>query len=311
MNKTVFITGITGFLGSSIAAKLVATGYNVIGSRRKVSDISRCKLFENQIHWVFLDNEGWEKKIIDANPEIIIHAAWDGVTAVDRGDLHRQLANLDLIASLLEIARTVNAERCIFLGSQGEYGILNSPVGEEDSVQPVDAYGMAKNVAMTLVMHFCGLHRLNWYWLRVFSVFGENEKSTWLIPSIIQKIGQGDKQLAFTTASQQYAYLYIQDFVKAIIMVVERKEVPGSGVYNLSGVGAHTLREIITKTTEYYGQRDVTLNFGALPFRQFQSMHIEGKMDKFTKEIGEIHFSDFYQRLKQVVQHYKILYSTQ
>ncbi|MEI5617229.1 NAD-dependent epimerase/dehydratase family protein, partial [Streptomyces brasiliscabiei] len=82
-------------------------------------------------------------------------------------------------------------------------------------MQPVDAYGIAKNAALTLVMHFCRLHALNWYWLRVFSVFGENEKSTWLIPSIIQKIGQGDKQLAFTTATQQYAYLYIQDFVKA------------------------------------------------------------------------------------------------
>ena len=46
------------------------------------------------------------------------------------------------------------------------------------------------------------------------------------------------------------------------------------------------------------------LNFGALPYRQNQSMQIEGEMYKLRNQIGEIQFTDYSIALRNTVNYY-------
>lgn len=298
------ITGVTGFLGSHLANFFIERKYEVIGLKRSSSDTWRINGVYEKITWINLDTETWQNQIVQLRPQIIIHGAWSGVAANDRNDLKRQLKNLDLIADLLDIAKKVELEQFIGLGSQAEYGKLDRVVNEEQDLHPNTAYGIIKVAASILVRQYCDLQNINWYWLRIFSVFGERESDQALIPSVIKKLLMKEPQLELTSCIQQYAYMYIADFTEAIFSIVNRTQVAESGIYNISAQKATSLKSIIEKIKHYTGNTTSALLFGALPMRIGQSMHIEGAMTKFRSNIKQLKISDFEIGLKQTVHFY-------
>ena len=89
--KTILITGATGFLGSHIAEELINQGFNVIALKRSTSNLWRCNGFSDKIKWIYSDNLiNAEPEIIKCNPDILIHAAWNGVKAIDRDSWNEQ-----------------------------------------------------------------------------------------------------------------------------------------------------------------------------------------------------------------------------
>jgi nucleoside-diphosphate-sugar epimerase len=123
----ILITGITGFLGSHIAAQLVSENYFVIGLKRKDSNTWRCEDFSKSIHWVDID-ENVEIEINKLQPAVFIHCAWGGAEAHLRDDESVQYENLIFLRKILSMASNSKNARFIALGSQAEYGFLNKVV---------------------------------------------------------------------------------------------------------------------------------------------------------------------------------------
>lgn len=308
MDKTILVTGATGFLGSHLCNFFIEKEYNVIGLKRSTSDSWRCANYFDKVKWVDSDINHWEEQVIMYNPHIIIHTAWEGVTSVERGDLCRQLKNLDLIGKLLSITNRIQVEKIIGLGSQAEYGFLRQVAVEEQQTLPNDAYGQVKILVSELIKLHCLFNSIQWYWMRVFSVFGENESDTWLIPSILKKVVNHETKLDFSPATQKISYMHTSDFVKLIEKVVNLKN-DASGIYNLSGQSSIELRKIIERVVELSKYSSIQLNFGALPFRNNQSMLIQGNMDKFSKSIDKPEYNNFDSCLKNVVDYYVKYYT--
>jgi nucleoside-diphosphate-sugar epimerase len=303
MHRKVLITGITGFLGSHIAEKYINNGYQVIGLKRQSSDIYRCSKFENKVTWINVESENWKEKIKQNNPQIFIHSAWNGVEANSRLQWSSQLTNLNFLLELLEMARELKISKFIGLGSQAEYGSFFDKVNENYPTEPNTAYGIVKLMALNLIKCYCTEYKVSWYWLRLFPVFGENEGVNWLIPSVIRNIVDG-KSMELTPGHQKYAYMYVKDLAKCVYQLSdERIDNSKSGVYNLSSNHSVTLKEIIEYIRDSINP-EVKLNFGALNYRPYQSMHIEGDMSKFSENIGKIVFSDFYAMLNNTIQFY-------
>jgi len=55
MSKKIFITGATGLLGSAIAKKLLAEGYELTCAKRENSDMQACGSFYDKVKWVSVD----------------------------------------------------------------------------------------------------------------------------------------------------------------------------------------------------------------------------------------------------------------
>lgn len=51
MNKTVLLTGATGFLGSHLAESLLEKNYKVLAYHRSKSDFWRVQSIKNEIEW--------------------------------------------------------------------------------------------------------------------------------------------------------------------------------------------------------------------------------------------------------------------
>jgi UDP-glucose 4-epimerase len=297
----VLITGITGFLGSHIAENLIANNIQVIGLKRKDSDIWRCQEFKDKIHWVDIDDKGlFKNQLLACSFDSIIHAAWIGVESNERNNWIEQTKNIPFLVTLLDIGKEVGISKFIFLGSQAEYGEINGKVSESYAAEALNAYASVKLACLELVKSYCEINQIEWIWLRLFSLFGEKENENWLIPSLIQSM-KIDGQKDFTAGNQKYAYLYVKDFAMIIYKIVMASV--QSGIYNISSNEIRTIKALIEDIKNYINP-DYILNFGVLEYRANQSMHIEGDIAKITAQIGEIEFTDYSIALKQTLNYY-------
>ena len=303
MYKTILITGATGFLGSHLCNFFQKSGYHIIGLKRSTSDISRLNEKSNSIQWINCDTDFFADEIVSYSPNIVIHCAWDGVSSSERDSLPKQIKNLELLAKILAVLPRVNVQKFIGLGSQAEYGFLDKIAFEDQVLAPHEAYGKVKVLANELTRLFCTSKFIQWYWLRVFSVFGENESESWLIPSLIKRIVNNESSIAFSSATQKVAYIYIEDFVKLIAKIVEKEE-DCSGVYNISGDHLVSIRSLIEKIVITANASSCELKFGAISLRHNQSTLLQGNMDRFASSFGLPEFSNFDLNLKKVVKHY-------
>jgi nucleoside-diphosphate-sugar epimerase len=303
MHNRILITGISGFLGSQIAKQLISQGHELIATKRPSSNLSRCEDYANEITWININEANWQSKILEFHPEIIIHTAWTGVSANDRDDWDVQLSNIDLTLKLLQIAKQCKLKKFIGFGSQAEYGNFSGIIDENYPLNPNSAYGSSKIAISQIINSFCSINQINWHWFRLFSFFGELENNTWFIPTLIDKISSVQK-MDMTPGEQKYAYMYVGDLARIIGKSVEVDISPG--IYNISSSNAISLLELTIKILDLIKPAESQINFGAIPYRRNQSMHIQGSILKLEKELGEkIDELDFNYSLSKVV-NYKL-----
>lgn len=298
----VLITGITGFLGSHIAEHLVQEdNIEVIGLRRQHSDSWRCDNFKHKIRWISIEQEmEWEKEIKVLAPQTIIHCAWIGVEAKDRAFWAVQKENLDFFITLLDVCNSIKLSQFVFLGSQAEYGTFSGCIKETFPLDPSTPYSYAKLSCLQILETFSRRYNFKWIWLRVFSVFGEREGVNWLLPSLIRRM-TNEFEMDLTPADQQYAYLYVKDFARIVSNVIQKKV--DSGIYNLSSNFVLSIKELVLKIRNRVNP-GFQLNFGNIPYREGQSMYMEGNIEKLESQIGPIEFSDFDSVLEDTIRYY-------
>jgi len=303
--QKIFITGGGGFLGSAILEYLVNNNYEIMAAKRTETDLFRCKIFYDDIKWVNTDDEDYKKKVIRFAPTIIFHAAWSGVSSTDRNDWSKQIKNFNFLADILDIASNIKLQKLLVLGSQSEYGNINNKVNENHTINAVEAYSVSKIAMQNIIEKFCNQNNIDWYWLRVFSVFGPGEAKNWFIPWIINnQLKNNDTNV--TLCEQKYDYLYIADFVKMIVQIINAKK-PASGIYNICSGNFISLKIIVEYIKKLIGS-NAKINYGAIPYRANQSMEISGDNSKYNTNFGSIERTEFEHAMNQTISYYREQY---
>lgn len=135
---------------------------------------------------------------------------------------------------------------------------------------------------------FCEINHIDWYWFRLFPLFGPHEADKWLIPSLIRSISN-DTHMDLTPGEQKLAYLYVGECAKAIEMAIYADN--KSGVYNICSDNPTSLKELVTNIRDRINP-DFKLNFGSLPYRYGQCMYMEGDTTKLRDNIYNLNTSD-------------------
>ncbi len=169
--EKIVITGANGFVGSSLAQKLLSSGNEITCLVRTGSNID---LIENKKDIVFVDykNANEIKKII-SNKDVLIHTA-----AIVRAPKWKsfQKVNIDLTQQLVQICNGSSLKQFIFLSSQAAAGPTsseNSLKKETNSAEPVTMYGQSKLLAEELIRKNL---KTPWTIVRPVSVYGEGDK---------------------------------------------------------------------------------------------------------------------------------------
>jgi len=301
----ILLTGATGFIGSNIAKGLLEQGYKVFATHRTSSSFKKCIPFKDKINWINTDSPDWKEQIKAIKSDQIIHAAWGGIEAEDRNNWDIQIRNFWYSKELFDLAKECNTKKIISLGSQAEYGAYGFPVNEKTTPMPNDAYGAIKTLTANYLRNLFENTETDWYWIRIFSVFGIGENSSWLLPTVISKLVKNES-IPLTSCEQQYNYLYISDFLKQFLAVVQCSE-NKSGIYNLCSSESIPIKNLLLQIANLMGLSSELLQFGAIPYRPGQNMYIAGDNSKFRKYFSINHETQIglINGLKKTIEYYK------
>ena len=293
----IFITGVTGFLGYHIALGCLKAGHELLCLKRSASilPIFSIKEERQQICWVTKGENNWKQIISNFQPDILIHCAWEGTTAQSRNNELIQHSNIQLLVDLIMI---FPYKQVICLGSQDEYGYLDGIIDENYILSPQSEYAKAKISCCQQLAFLASEKNFEWQWIRLFSVYGEKQGDTWFIPSLIKKCLANEAHIPLTKCEQIYAYLYSDDFVFAILLLLGSKE--KSGIYNLSSSYSISLKNILFLIKRLTNSK-ATFDFGFYPYRPYQSMMICGDSSKFIRLFGPFERTSLEEGLKRTI----------
>lgn len=299
----VFVTGATGFIGSYLVKELLRSRHEMLCLKRDSSDLFRLGESSKHVDWVN-NSENWHDAFIQFKPEAVFHLAWDGVSSADRIIWKKQVHNIILQQELLDLSLEAGVKKFIGAGSQSEYGDFEGVIDEQYPVCPKTAYAAAKVASLELLKSFCEINQIQWYWFRMFPLFGPYESDRWLIPSLIKAMSISDS-MDLTPGEQQLPYLYVGECAKAIASPSGSEG--KSGIYNVCADNIQPLKSLVTMIRDKVNP-DFKLNFGALNYRYGQSMLMGSNTHKLASCLYKIDTSSFEDRLNETINYYLKLY---
>lgn len=293
----ILITGATGFLGYHVVKQALAQGHDVLCLKRKTSKNPFNDVENKRITWFDFEDKDYKEIVARFAPEILVHGAWGGVNAADRNDEQLQIKNVEFS---MFITRLYPYKQIISMGSQDEYGPIDEIVEETHILNPITQYGKKKIEYCKLLTEYCKNNQIEMHWLRIFNMYGTKQASNWIIPAVMNRCLNGEKEMDTTKGEQKYAYLYAEDFGKAVVSMFGVKGV--SGIYNISSSNPISLKELFNMIKKLTNS-SIKFNYGAIPYRLGQSMMICGNAAKFKHTFGEFENVSLEQGLKFLIKY--------
>ena len=259
----VVVTGATSFLGRAVANRLLKQGSRVYAVVRPGSGNLRY-LPSNQDGLVIIERELGEldtlDQVIDEPCQAFYHFGWDGSGSENRMKREVQQKNVVDALKALEGARRLGCSRFLFSGSQAEYGIHKGSLSEETECSPVSEYGKAKldflkqATKKTNQWQQEGISSMEYIHARIFSVYGPGDHPWSLVESCLRAFGKGE-YISLGECTQMWNFLYLEDCVRALILLMEQEKESVSGIYNVAAPERETkpLREYIRQMYETMG----------------------------------------------------------
>ena len=225
--KKILITGGSGFIGRHLIAKLKNENCEMmIISRTNYKSKS-----DKQI-WLKTNIKDIKmniKEIIQFNPDICIHLAWKDIPDFSIATCIENLTSS--ISFLSEIIKNTKCKKFVLGGSCLEYGNFLGERKENDQITNINYFTWAKNSLREWIEVETIKNNLEYVWLRMFYVYGENQRSNSLIPSLIGKIKK-EEAINIRTPFDANDFIHVKDVANAIYLSAVKKI--DNGVYNLS-----------------------------------------------------------------------------
>lgn len=267
------VTGVAGFVGSSIADRLLAEGQEVVGidcfvpyypRAIKEKNIESLKDSKNFTFFEFdIANLGSDKdtnlpfrREEFAEFDVIFHQAAQAGVRASWGSYFSSYSANNIMASqiILEALRVAKANtRVVYASSSSVYGNAEKfPTAETVLPAPVSPYGVTKLAAehlMRLYSDQFGIHTTS---LRYFTVYGPRQRPDMAFHRFCYAALTGNQINIFGDGEQSRDFTYISDIVEANILAAAKGTL--GSVYNLGGgeittvnSALKTLRNLIDK----------------------------------------------------------------
>lgn len=274
--KKIFITGGTGFIGRAVCKELIRRGYevhaSVYPSENSVFGVVShpLDLTDDQVVNLFLKKHHFES---------MIHLAWyTGVKC------HSSDVNLDwTMTSLKLIQRFVKYGGKTFLGagSVSEYDFSDGYLQEyKTPLMSPSLYGECKAAVYNMARIFLNSHDVDFKWARIFNLYGPNEKTTRLMPSVIRSALKNE-DIRVSDCKKFQDYLYVSDTARGIVDLFESSVSGAVNICSGTPVRLRTIVEKIAELTRFKGK----ILWGVLPCG-FEDPIVVGSNRRLTNEVG-------------------------
>lgn len=229
--KTIFISGIAGFLGCHIAEELIKDGHRVIGCDNLIGG--------------YLDNipDGTEFYQYDCNflnsmikitkgVDIIYHCAataYEGLSVFSPFVVTKNIVTASV--SLMTAAIVNHVERFIFCSSMARYGTNKIPFTEDMVPKPQDPYGIGKYACELYLKNLSEIHGLEYVIAVPHNIIGPKQKYDDpyrnVVAIMINLMLQKKQPIIYGNGEQKRCFSFVQDVVDPLKEMAFLKNVTG------------------------------------------------------------------------------------
>lgn len=288
MPKEFLITGGAGFIGSTLAARLIGEGNRVVvidnfndyyDPQIKEENVRRnlenpnYKLYRGDICDRELVKQIFEENSIDA----VVHiAARAGVRPSLEDPLEYVRSNIEGTINILENMKNNGVKKMVFASSSSVYGNCKAEKFSEDLkvTEPISPYAATKSACEQFLYTYSKLYGIQAICLRFFTVFGPKQRPDLAIRKFIELIERDEAIPVYGDGTTMRDYTYIDDIVDGIIKAISYDKTPYE-IINLGGGSPVTLNQMISTIEKVLNK---TAKINRLPMQP-------GDVDKTVSDI--------------------------
>lgn len=306
----VLITGAAGFIGSTLALRLMARGDQVIGIDN-LNDYYSVSLKEDRLtrlieqggdafafHKVdFSDMAALENALAGEKLDRIVHlGAQAGVRySIENPHAYVQ-ANLVGHLNMLEIARHRGVDHMVYASSSSVYGgNTKLPFSVDDRVDhPLSLYAATKKADELMSETYAHLYRLPLTGLRFFTVYGPWGRPDMMMWIFTKAILAGETIPVFNGGDMYRDFTFIEDIVSGVVACLENppadngeEKAGGSfkphALYNIGNHRSEHLMKVISILEQECGRK---AKMEMLPMQPGDVQKTYADIDAIQKDLG-------------------------
>jgi UDP-glucuronate 4-epimerase len=248
--KNILVTGGAGFIGSNLCHYLTKKNFNVLcldnfdvfySEEIKLNNI---KSLQNEKSFTLIRGDIRDGKLLKTifeknKVETVIHlAAKAGLRNSILNPTEYFDINVNGTLTLLEAMRSNGVKKLVFASSSSVYGNKNGKLKEADACnKQISPYAVSKKTAELLNYSYHVNFNINVINLRLFSVYGKNQRPDLVIHKFFNLISQNKPIEIYGNGETKRDYTYIDDVVEAIYNSVLYIENQTQSVYEIINVG--------------------------------------------------------------------------
>ena len=232
----VLVTGVAGFIGYHLAARLLDSGRSVVGIDN-MSDYYDVNLKRARLERLrgrdgfsfeeidIADNDKL-KALFDARRfELVFNMAAQPGVRYSLINPHAYVkSNITGFVNLLEACRHTGVKHLVFASSSSVYGAVTAmPFSVHQNVDhPVSLYAATKKADELLAHSYSHLFRLPTTGLRFFTVYGPWGRPDMAVFSFTKSILAGEAIDVFNNGDMERDFTYVDDIVEAVVRVGDK-----------------------------------------------------------------------------------------
>jgi len=264
MKKTILITGVAGFIGYSLANKLLENGHTIYGidnydnyysilfKKFRIRNLNKNKRFHFKkidiVHFKSLNNYLNNKKF-----DYVFHFAAQAGVRYSLINPNKYIqTNIIGFFNLMEIFKNKKIDRFFYASSSSVYGDSQKfPLKENDKINPKNIYGFSKKLNEIIGEFYSKQYKLNLTGLRFFTVYGEWGRPDMFLFKLFKAIKNKEKFYLNNFGNHKRDFTYIKDLIDVLAKLMLKKDIKHN-IYNISSNNPINIKKIINHFKSKY-----------------------------------------------------------
>jgi GDP-L-fucose synthase len=253
-----YIAGIKGMVGSSLASEARSLGFEVLGKTSANLDLR--------------DRNATFAELRETKPEVLIIAAAvvGGIVANLENPVDFLSDNLQIQTNLIDAAYSAKVEKLVFLGSSCIYPkFANQPITESSLLTgPLEitneSYAVAKIAGIKLVQAYRKQYDCDWIIVNPCNLYGPGDnfdhRNSHVLPALLRKFHEAKKQnLAeiriWGDGTPIREFLHVNDHARGIFEILGKyNELEPINIGTGSGISIRKLATMISNVVGFNGE---------------------------------------------------------